>query len=60
MVRVEIVLEEGRSDKEEAAEDIRAFEKWFMEFLKNGNPLTRHEKAIINDYIGWKTGKTQG
>lgn len=60
MIKVEIVPEEGRGEKEEVVEDIKAFEKWFMGFLKNGDPLTRHEKAIINDYVGWKTRKTQG
>jgi len=59
-VNVQVVPEEGRTDKEEVVADILAFEKWFMDFLKNGEPLTRHERAIINDYIGWKIGKTQG
>lgn len=60
MIKVEIVPEEGRTEKEEVVADIDAFEKWFMTFLKNGDPLTKHERAIINDYVGWKTVKTQG
>jgi hypothetical protein len=61
-VSISIVPEDGRTAKEEVALDISAFEQWFMSFLKNGDPLTRHERAIINDYVGWKAGqvKTQG
>ena len=57
MIRVQIVLEEGRTVKEEVVKEIKDFEKWFMDFLKNGEPLTRTEKTIINDYLGWKSGQ---
>jgi hypothetical protein len=59
-IRVEIVLEEGRSLKEEVKLELTQFEQWFMTFLKNGEPLTRGEKAILNDYLGWKSGQVQG
>jgi hypothetical protein len=43
----------------EAKEEIDRFEAWFMNELKNGDPLTRHERAILFDYLGYKH-KTQG
>lgn len=57
MVDVKIVAEEGRTLKEEVGKEISKFEEWFCSFLQNGDPLTRHEKAILNDYLGWKTIK---
>jgi len=60
MVRVELVLEEGRTAKEEVTEEIKKFEMWFQEHLKNADPLSRGERAILNDYLGWKASKTWG
>ena len=57
MVDVKIVVEEGRTLKEEVDKEISKFEEWFRSFLQNADPLTRHEKAILNDYLGWKTIK---
>ncbi len=59
-IKVEIVLEEGRGLKDEVKLELDEFEKWFMGFLKNGEPLTKGEKAILNDYLGWKSGQVQG
>jgi hypothetical protein len=63
MVKVDIISEEGRTPQAEVVEEIKRFEKWFMEYLKNNQPLFIGEKAILNDYLLWKTGKysqTQG
>lgn len=53
-VSITVTTEEGRDQKQEVQKDINDFERWFMGFLKNGDPLTRHERAILNDFIGWK------
>lgn len=59
MIRVEIVPEEGRTIKDEVKEEILSFGKWFSGYLKNGEPLTFSERAILNDYLGWKGGQVK-
>lgn len=58
-VSLTVITEEGRDLKQEVEKDIASFERWFMSYLKNGEPLTRHERAVINDYIGWKLLKEE-
>jgi hypothetical protein len=60
MIRVELVLEEGKTPKEEVTAEIAKFEEWFKSYLKNTDPLSSAERAILNDYLGWKVAKIQG
>ena len=60
MVRVELILEEGKTAKEEVREEIAKFEEWFKMYLKNTDPLSSAERAILNDYLGWRLTKNQG
>jgi hypothetical protein len=50
-----IVEDMSRPLEQVVEEDIKAFEKWFMDFLKNGEPLVRSEVAILKTYLRWKT-----
>ena len=53
---MQIVLEGENTEKEEVVEEIKRFEKWFMEVLQNADPLNYPERAILNDYLAWKIG----
>lgn len=53
MIKVEATPENGRTVKQEVTEDINQFDVWFQKRLNNAK-LTRSERAIINDYLGWK------
>ena len=35
--------------------DIGAFDEYFQRVLKNDEPLSKSEKAILKTYIWWKT-----
>lgn len=60
MITMTVTAEEGHDQRAEVKADIDRFEQWFMKQLKNGDPLTRHERAIINDYLGWKLQADSG
>lgn len=50
-----IVEDTSRPLEEVVNDDIKAFEKWFMAHLKNGDPLVRSEVAILKTYLRYKT-----
>ena len=54
-MKVEITTEHTKPTfiEQEAEEEIRAFEKWFMT-LGNTGGLTRPEIAILKTYLGWR------
>jgi hypothetical protein len=62
LIKLEILPEGNRTAKEEAVDDVRSFEEWFVHKLNAGGsafgsaPLAPSEKAIIYDYIGYKIG----
>lgn len=53
MIKVEAIPENGRTVKQEVTEDINQFDEWFQKHAKTER-LTKFERAIINDYLGWK------
>jgi hypothetical protein len=53
---LKVIVEDTTRPLEELVdEDIKAFETWFIEHLKNGEPLVRSEVAILKTYLRYKT-----
>ena len=55
---LKVVVERDASDQplEKLVDaDINEFEKWFREYLQNGEPLTKSERAILKTYCFFKT-----